>query len=51
MISEESALARTGSEQGFAGVVLFLVSQAGAYMNETVIPFNGGWLAQMPGSH
>jgi NAD(P)-dependent dehydrogenase (short-subunit alcohol dehydrogenase family) len=48
---QKSTLERTGSEQEFAGLVLFLASQAGAYMNGAVIPFDGGWLAQTPGSY
>ncbi|KAF2709934.1 NAD(P)-binding protein [Pleomassaria siparia CBS 279.74] len=48
---ERSALERTGSEEEWAGVVLFFASRAGAFLNGAVVPVDGGWLAQTPGSY
>lgn len=42
---------RTGSEQDFAGTVLFMASQAGAYLNGETLVTDGGRLAQMPATY
>ena len=39
---------RTGSEQDFAGTILFMASQAGAYLNGETLVSDGGRLAQLP---
>ena len=41
---------RVGSEEDLAGVVLFLTSRAGAYVNGDVLLVDGGRLGQMPAS-
>lgn len=42
---------RTGSEQDFAGTVLFMASLAGAYLNGETLVTDGGRLAQMPSTY
>jgi NAD(P)-dependent dehydrogenase (short-subunit alcohol dehydrogenase family) len=39
---------RTGSEEDFAGLVLFLASRAGAYVNGETLLTDGGRLSQLP---
>jgi len=39
---------RTGSEQDFAGVIMFMASQAGAYLNGETLVTDGGRLSQLP---
>jgi len=48
MAADRSPAERTGSEQDFAGIVLFMASQAGAYLNGECMVTDGGRLAQMP---
>jgi len=48
MAPENSPAERTGSEQDLAGLVLFMASQAGAYLNGEVMVTDGGRLAQLP---
>ncbi len=42
---------RTGSEQDFAGAILFLASPAGAYINGETMVSDGGRLAQLPAAY
>ncbi|KAM0811877.1 hypothetical protein AB5N19_12233 [Seiridium cardinale] len=42
---------RTGSEEDFAGVVLFLASRAGAYLNGETLLTDGGRLSQLPSTY
>lgn len=39
---------RTGSEQDFAGTILFMTSQAGSYLNGETLVTDGGRLSQLP---
>ncbi|EMD00140.1 hypothetical protein BAUCODRAFT_366689 [Baudoinia panamericana UAMH 10762] len=48
MPADQSPAQRTGSEQDFAGLVLFMASQAGAYLNGEAMVTDGGRLAQLP---
>ena len=45
---DKTPAARTGSEQDFAGAFLYLVSQAGAFVNGETLVTDGGRLAQLP---
>ncbi|CAK4032140.1 hypothetical protein B0A54_03202 [Lecanosticta acicola] len=51
MAQENSPAERTGSEQDFAGLVLFMASRAGAYLNGETMVTDGGRLAQMPSTY
>ncbi|KAK5125035.1 hypothetical protein LTR85_001226 [Meristemomyces frigidus] len=51
MSADRSPAERTGSEQDFAGVVMFMASQAGAYLNGETLVTDGGRLAQMPATY
>lgn len=51
MSSDRAPAERTGSEQDFAGVVLFMASQAGAYLNGEALVTDGGRLTQMPATY
>lgn len=42
---------RTGSEQDFAGAILFMASQAGAYLNGESLATDGGRLSQLPATY
>ncbi|KXL48143.1 hypothetical protein M433DRAFT_149145 [Acidomyces richmondensis BFW] len=42
---------RTGSEQDIAGLILFMASQAGAFLNGEMMVTDGGRLAQMPATY
>lgn len=44
----ESPAERTGSEQDFAGIILFMASEAGAYLNGETLLTDGGRLSQLP---
>ena len=48
MPSDRSPAERTGSEQDIAGIILFMASQAGAYLNGETMLTDGGRLAQLP---
>ncbi len=48
MPKEFTPAGRTGSEREFAGAVLYLVSQAGGYMNGEIMVIDGGRLGQVP---
>lgn len=51
MPPDRSPAERTGSEQDFAGTVLFMASRAGAYLNGETLMSDGGRLAQLPGTY
>ncbi|KAK5696657.1 hypothetical protein LTR97_007961 [Elasticomyces elasticus] len=51
MEADRSPAERTGSEQDFAGLILFMASQAGAYLNGDAMVSDGGRLAQMPATY
>ena len=42
---------RTGSEEDFAGTVLFMASRAGAYLNGETLVSDGGRMAQLPATY
>lgn len=44
-------LRRIGTEEDYAGVILFLASKAGAYMDGTIVLVDGGRIAQIPNSY
>lgn len=44
----ESPAERTGSEQDIAGIILFMASEAGAYLNGETMLTDGGRLSQLP---
>lgn len=57
-LSEQGALARSylpaeraGSKEDMAGIVLYLASQAGAYVNGSVMLVDGGKLATVPSTY
>ncbi|KAK5135778.1 hypothetical protein LTR08_004604 [Meristemomyces frigidus] len=51
MKAENSPAERTGSEQDFAGVILFMASQAGAYLNGETLLTDGGRLSTLPATY
>ena len=51
MPADRSPAERTGSEQDFAGTVLFMASRAGAYLNGETLISDGGRMAQLPASY
>ncbi|KAH6657993.1 hypothetical protein BKA67DRAFT_656225 [Truncatella angustata] len=51
MEKKESPSERTGSEEDFAGVVLFLASRAGSYINGETLLTDGGRLSQLPATY
>lgn len=51
MKPENSPAERTGSEQDFAGTVLYMVSKAGAYLNGETLVSDGGRLSQLPAAY
>jgi len=48
---EKLPLQRVGSEEDMAGVVLFVTSLAGGYLNGNVVVTDGGRLSVMPGTY
>lgn len=48
MPPDRSPAERTGSEQDIAGIILFMASQAGAYLNGEMTVTDGGRLALLP---
>jgi NAD(P)-dependent dehydrogenase (short-subunit alcohol dehydrogenase family) len=48
MPKDRSPSERTGSEEDFAGTILFMASRAGAYLNGETLVTDGGRLAQIP---
>lgn len=46
--AENSPAQRTGSEEDFAGTVLYMASRAGAFLNGETLVTDGGRLSQMP---
>ena len=51
MDPQRSPAGRTGSEEDFAGVILFLVSKAGAYCNGELMVTDGGRTSVLPASY
>ena len=51
MPSDRSPAERTGSEQDFAGTVLFMASRAGAYLNGETLVTDGGRMSQLPATY
>lgn len=51
MAPERSPAERTGSEEDFAGTVLFMASRAGAYLNGETLISDGGRMAQLPATY
>lgn len=51
MPADRSPAERTGSEQDFAATILYMVSQAGAYLNGETLVTDGGRLAQLPATY
>jgi NAD(P)-dependent dehydrogenase (short-subunit alcohol dehydrogenase family) len=47
----EVPLTRTGDEQDMAGVILFLCSRVGGYLNGNVVVTDGGRLAVVPATY
>ena len=57
-ITEDGAFARSylpaeraGSEEDMAGIILYMVSKAGAYINGSVMLVDGGKLATVPATY
>ncbi|KAF1968743.1 EXS-domain-containing protein [Bimuria novae-zelandiae CBS 107.79] len=48
MEATQNPAERTGSEEDFAGVILFLASKAGAYLNGETLLTDGGRLSMLP---
>ncbi|KAI7129001.1 hypothetical protein KC324_g17208 [Hortaea werneckii] len=48
MEAKNSPAERTGSEQDLAGIIMFMASPAGAYLNGECLVTDGGRLSQMP---
>jgi len=48
MAKEKAPAERSGSEEDFAGTILYLASRGGAYINGNALVTDGGRLAQMP---
>ena len=48
---EDIPAERTGSEEEFAGAVLFMASKAGAYLNGEMLLSDGGRVAQCPATY
>jgi NAD(P)-dependent dehydrogenase (short-subunit alcohol dehydrogenase family) len=46
--AENSPAQRTGSEEDFAGTVLYMASRAGAFLNGETLVTDGGRLSQLP---
>lgn len=42
---------RSGNEEDMAGIVLWLCSRAGAYVNGNAVVSDGGWLGIEPGTY
>jgi len=51
MKAENCPAERTGSEQDFAGTVLFFASKAGAYLNGETLVSDGGRLSVLPSTY
>jgi NAD(P)-dependent dehydrogenase (short-subunit alcohol dehydrogenase family) len=46
--ADNSPAQRTGSEEDFAGTILYMASRAGAYLNGETLVTDGGRLSQLP---
>lgn len=51
MTTDASPAERTGSEEDFAGLILFMASRAGAYLNGETMITDGGRLSQLPATY
>ena len=51
MPTDRSPAERTGSEQDFAGTILFMASRAGAYLNGETLVSDGGRMSQLPATY
>ncbi|CZT18978.1 related to gluconate 5-dehydrogenase [Ramularia collo-cygni] len=51
MPKEACPAERTGSEEDFAGTILFMASRAGAYLNGECMVSDGGRLSQLPAAY
>ncbi|KAF2719559.1 NAD(P)-binding protein [Polychaeton citri CBS 116435] len=51
MSKEDSPSERMGSEEDFAGTILFMTSRAGAYLNGETLITDGGRLSQQPSTY
>ncbi|TKA26806.1 hypothetical protein B0A50_04252 [Salinomyces thailandicus] len=51
MEAKNSPAERTGSEQDLAGIIMFMASPAGAYLNGECLVTDGGRLAQLPSAY
>ncbi|KAI5368240.1 Putative short-chain dehydrogenase/reductase SDR, NAD(P)-binding domain superfamily [Septoria linicola] len=49
MEAKNSPAERTGSEEDFAGTILYMASRAGGYLNGETLVTDGGRLGQLPG--
>ncbi|KAI0192872.1 hypothetical protein EV127DRAFT_25712 [Xylaria flabelliformis] len=49
--ADKAPAERSGSEEDFAGAILFLASRAGAYINGECLLSDGGRLAQLPATY
>ncbi|KAI8953830.1 hypothetical protein F4801DRAFT_87745 [Xylaria longipes] len=51
LTADQAPAERSGSEEDFAGAILFLASRAGAYVNGECLLSDGGRLAQLPATY
>lgn len=51
MPRESCPAERTGSEEDFAGTILFMASRAGAYLSGAIMISDGGRLSQLPATY
>lgn len=51
MPQDKSPSERTGSEEDFAGTILFMASRAGAYLNGETLVTDGGRLGQVSSTY
>ncbi|TRX97880.1 hypothetical protein FHL15_001090 [Xylaria flabelliformis] len=51
LTADKAPAERSGSEEDFAGAILFLASRAGAYINGECLLSDGGRLAQLPATY
>ncbi|KAI1841189.1 hypothetical protein JX265_013147 [Neoarthrinium moseri] len=51
MAKDRSPAERTGSEEDFAGTILFVASKAGAYLNGEILLTDGGRISQLPATY
>lgn len=51
MEAKNSPAERTGSEEDFAGTILFMASRAGGYLNGMTMLTDGGRVSVLPGTY